>query len=36
VCTPKEAIDTFIFAKLDLLVAGNFFVTPQTEKSKRM
>jgi carbamoyltransferase len=29
VCTPQEAVDTFLYAKLDLLVAGNFLVTPR-------
>jgi carbamoyltransferase len=27
VCTPNEALDTFLFAKLDLLVMGNFMIT---------
>ncbi len=26
VCTPQEAVDTFLFAKLDVLVAGNYLV----------
>jgi carbamoyltransferase len=29
VCTPKEALDTFLFAKLDVLVMGNFIVEPK-------
>ncbi|MGI9628868.1 MAG: carbamoyltransferase family protein [Longimicrobiales bacterium] len=28
VCTPKEAMDTFLFAGLDVLVIGDFVVTP--------
>ncbi len=28
VCTPQEAIDTFLAAKLDLLVLGNYLVFP--------
>ena len=27
VCTPREAIETFLFANLDVLVMGNYFVT---------
>ncbi len=26
VCSPKEALDTFLFAKLDVLVMGNFII----------
>jgi len=29
VCTPTEAVDTFLFAKLDALVAGSFLITPR-------
>ena len=29
VCTPSEALDTFLFAKLDVLVMGNFIVEPK-------
>jgi len=28
VCTPQEAVETFLRAKLDLLVLGDFIVTP--------
>jgi len=27
VCTPAEALDTFLFARLDLLILGNFLVS---------
>ena len=30
VCTPDEALDTFLFAKLDLLVMGDFLVSAKT------
>ncbi len=30
VCTPQEAIETFLMAKLDVLVLGNFLVIPKT------
>ena len=30
VCTPDEALDTFLFAKLDLLVMGDFIVSAKT------
>ena len=30
VCTPAEAIDTFLLAKLDLLVVGDFVVCPRS------
>jgi carbamoyltransferase len=33
VCTPKEAVDTFLFAKLDALVAGNFLIIPRKDAS---
>lgn len=29
VCTPQEAIDTFLMAKLDVLVMGNFLIVPK-------
>ena len=29
VCTPKEALDTFLFAKLDVLVLGDYVVVPR-------
>ena len=29
VCTPEEAIDTFLAARLDVLVIGNFLVKPK-------
>src|SRR5262249_36747694 len=29
VCTPKEALDTFLFAKLDVLVMGNYVIVPK-------
>jgi len=29
VCTPTEALDTFLFAKLDVLVMGNFIIEPK-------
>jgi natural product biosynthesis luciferase-like monooxygenase protein len=29
VCTPQEAIETFLMAKLDVLVMGNFLVLPK-------
>ena len=29
VCTPKEALDTFLFARLDVLVMGDFLVVPK-------
>jgi natural product biosynthesis luciferase-like monooxygenase protein len=29
VCTPQEAIETYLAAKLDVLVIGNFIVTPK-------
>jgi carbamoyltransferase len=32
VCTPKEAVDTFIFAKLDVLVIGDYVVLPQGDR----
>jgi carbamoyltransferase len=32
VCTPKEAVDTFIFAKLDLLVIGDYIVSTRRTK----
>jgi carbamoyltransferase len=32
VCTPKEAVDTFIFAKLDVLVIGDYIVSPRRTK----
>jgi natural product biosynthesis luciferase-like monooxygenase protein len=36
VCTPKEGIETFLNAKLDVLVIGNFVVVPkQAEKVDR-
>jgi len=28
VCTPEEALDTFLFAKMDVLVMGNYVVEP--------
>lgn len=30
VCTPQEAVDTFLFAGLDILVLGNVVVLPRT------
>jgi carbamoyltransferase len=30
VCSPEEALDTFLFAGLDLLVLGDFMVSPRT------
>jgi carbamoyltransferase len=30
VCTPQEALDTFLVAKLDALVMGDFVVTPKS------
>jgi carbamoyltransferase len=30
VCTPQEALETFIFAKLDVLVMGNYVISPKT------
>jgi carbamoyltransferase len=30
VCTPEEAIDTFLFARLDLLVLGDFLIVAKT------
>lgn len=30
VCTPEEALDTFLFARLDLLVLGDFLVSSRT------
>lgn len=29
ICTPGEALDTFLFARLDLLVLGEFLILPQ-------
>jgi len=29
VCTPKEALDTFLFARLDVLVMGDHLVVPK-------
>ena len=34
VCTVKEAVDTFIKAKLDLLVVGHFLVVPNKKQEK--
>jgi carbamoyltransferase len=40
VCTPKEAVETFLFAKLDVLVMGNYVVVrkdyQQGEKVEEM
>jgi carbamoyltransferase len=40
VCTPKEAVETFLFAKLDVLVMGNYVVVrkdyQQGEKAEEM
>ncbi|MBO0800343.1 MAG: carbamoyltransferase, partial [Blastocatellia bacterium] len=33
VCTPAEAVDTFIFAKLDVLAIGNYLVTRKKERA---
>jgi carbamoyltransferase len=33
VCTPKEAIETFLFAKLDVLVMGNYLVVRKGHRS---
>jgi carbamoyltransferase len=37
VCTPDEALDTFLLAQLDLLVMGNLIVTadPRTADDDR-
>lgn len=32
VCTPQEALDTFLFARLDILVLGNVVVRPRVGK----
>ncbi len=32
VCSPTEAVDTFILAKLDVLAIGNYLVTPKTQE----
>jgi predicted NodU family carbamoyl transferase len=29
VCTPVEALETFLFAKLDVLVMGDYIVLPK-------
>ena len=33
VCTPQEAIDTFLFAKLDALVLGDYILLRRTPES---
>jgi carbamoyltransferase len=33
VCTPTEALDTFLFAKLDVLVMGDYIVLPKRNHS---
>ena len=33
VCTPQEALDTFLFAHLDVLVAGNTLVLPRNAEA---
>jgi carbamoyltransferase len=35
VCTPAEAVETFLRAKLDLLVLGDFIVTPAEQGAVR-
>lgn len=34
VCTPQEALDTFLFAKLDVLVMGDYVVTAKSAESE--
>jgi carbamoyltransferase len=34
VCTPAEAVDTFIFAKLDVLAIGNYLVTRKNNEQE--
>jgi len=35
VCTPKEALDTFLFAGLDVLVMGDYVVVPKRSGTGR-
>jgi len=34
VCSPKEALDTFVLAKLDVLVMGDYIVAPKREANE--